>query len=72
MNLQGDIDMYEYYVQKSANETGDHIVHSSGCSSLPANDNLLYLGVRSNTAAPLKEAADWYSKVSACPKCIAT
>ena len=63
--------MYEYYVEKSAMETGEHIVHSEICSSLPAKDKLHLIGVRSNTAAPLNEAANWFAKSAPCPKCIA-
>lgn len=62
--------MYEFYVEKSVNESGEHIVHKEICSSLPAKDKLYYIGVRSNTAAPLKEAANWFSTSTPCPKCI--
>jgi hypothetical protein len=64
--------MHEYYVEKGANETGEHIVHLASCSSLPAKDNLYYIGVRSTSAAPLKEAANWFSKSTLCPECIAS
>lgn len=62
--------MYEYYVEKGANESGEHIVHRSSCASLPAKDQLHYIGVRSSVAAPLNEAANWFSKSAPCPKCI--
>lgn len=65
--------MNEFYVEKRQNETGEHIVHTASCSSLPAKDKLQYIGVRSNTEAPLKEAANfWYSKSAPCPECIAS
>ena len=64
--------MFEFYAEKSANEMGEHIVHRASCSSLPAIDKLLYIGVRSNTAAPLKETANWLSKSAPCPECIAS
>jgi hypothetical protein len=70
LTLQGDIDMDEFYVEKSANEAGEHIVHKECCPSLPAKDELRWIGVRSNTAAPLKEAANWLSKSAPCPMCI--
>ena len=62
--------MDEFYVEKSANQSGEHIVHTDCCPSLPAKEELYYIGVRSNTAAPLKEAANWFSSSAACPKCI--
>jgi len=68
--LRGDIDMDEFYVEKSATESGEHIVHKDCCPELPAKDELHLIGVRSNTAAPLKEAANWFSKSAPCPKCI--
>jgi hypothetical protein len=62
--------MREFYVEKGANESGEHIVHTAECSSLPAKDQMHYIGVRSNTEAPLKEAANWFSKSTPCPECI--
>ena len=62
--------MYEFYVEHNANESGAHVVHMACCSSLPAKDTLYYLGVRSTTAAPLKEAANWFSKSAPCPECM--
>ncbi len=64
--------MEEFYVEKKANESGAHVVHRESCSSLPAKDELRWLGVRSNTTAPLNEAANWFSKSAPCPKCITT
>lgn len=64
--------MDEFFVEKKADETGAHIVHTGVCSSLPAQDEMHLIGVRSNTAAPLKEAANWFSKSAPCPKCMAT
>ena len=64
--------MYEYYVEKAANETGEHFVHSASCSSLPEVDKLRFIGVRSNTQAPLNEASDFFTKVVACPECMAS
>lgn len=62
--------MYEYYVERLANETGNHVVHRSSCSALPAIGELHYIGVRSNIAAPLNEAANWFSTSTPCPDCI--
>ena len=64
--------MDEFYVEISVNESGAHLVHKECCPSLPAKDELRWLGVRSNTTAPLKEAANWFAKSAPCPVCIAT
>jgi hypothetical protein len=70
--MTGDSDMFEFYAEKNANEMGEHIVHRETCPSLPAKESLHYIGVRSNTTAPLNEAANWYSKSAPCPVCIAS
>ena len=62
--------MAEFYVEKKANESGEHLVHSSICSSLPAKESMHYLGARSNAQSPVNEALDRYTKVSTCPKCL--
>ena len=33
-----------YYVNKNAQDTGEHEVHASGCSYMPNEENRLYLG----------------------------
>jgi hypothetical protein len=68
--LIGGIEMFEFYAEKDANEMGEHIVHRETCSSLPAKDTMHYIGVRSNTEAPLNEAANWFSKSAPCPDCM--
>lgn len=62
--------MYEYFVEKQANKDGAHVVHKDCCPALPAKDDLRWLGVRSTTAVPLKEAANWFAKSAPCPECI--
>jgi len=63
--------MAEFYVEKKANETGEHIVHSATCSSLPAIETMRYLGAYGNAKAPVNQAMDRYVKVSTCSKCLA-
>ncbi len=62
--------MAEFYIEKQPNATGEHIVHSSTCSSLPATESMQYLGAYSNANAPVNRAVDRYSKVSTCPTCL--
>ena len=64
--------MFEFFVEKSANAAGEHVVHRSSCSALPAIDELYYIGVRSTVEVPLKEAENMYSKAAHCPECIAS
>ena len=64
--------MDEFFVEKKADDTGAHMVHREDCASLPGKDEVHLIGVRSNPEAPLKEAANWFSKSVPCPKCITT
>lgn len=57
-----------FYVEKGTNEEGEHVIHSSTCSCLPAEDSMHYLGAY--VQAPVWEAYIRYRKVSLCPKCI--
>ena len=62
--------MAEFYVEKKANDTGAHLVHSSRCASLPAQEHMHYLGAYSNASSPVNQALDRYVSVSTCPKCL--
>jgi len=53
--------MNEFYVERLADDNGDHVVHNDGCPSLPAKGKLHYIGMRSSNAAPLREAAHYWS-----------
>lgn len=63
--------MNEFYVEKRSNENDEHLVHKHTCPALPGKDTLRWIGVRSNNAAPLKEAGDVFPQVIACPQCMA-
>jgi hypothetical protein len=62
--------MAEFYIEKNTTETGEHIVHSSTCASLPATETMQYLGAFSNANAPVNKALNRYVKVSTCLKCL--
>ena len=36
--------MARYYVNKNAQQNGDHEVHTTGCQWLPKSENRIYLG----------------------------
>ncbi len=57
-----------FYVEKGTNEAGEHLVHSSTCPSLPAEETMHYVG--SYAQAPVKEVMDRYVRVSKCPNCL--
>ena len=62
--------MDEFFAENKVDETGAHIVHTAECASLPAKEELRWIGVRSNTAAPLKETENWFGKSAPCPECM--
>ena len=62
--------MAEFYIEKQANATGEHIVHSSTCASLPAQEHMQYLGAFSNAKAPVNKALNRYLRVGTCPACL--
>ena len=62
--------MAEFYVEKKANESGAHLVHSKICACLPAEEAMHYLGAYSNPQAPVNEASDRYRLVTMCPDCL--
>jgi hypothetical protein len=65
--------MNEFYVERLANEKGEHVVHKGSCPSLPEKNKMQYIGVRSNSSEPLKEAANfWASRSTPCPECLAS
>lgn len=58
-----------YYVNKNAQDNGDHEVHKSSCRYLPNYANLLALGYFSNCGDAVKEAKKHYSKSNGCYYC---
>ena len=58
-----------YYVNKNAQPTGEHEVHSSNCPYLPTIANRLYLGMFDNCAEAIREARKYYSNVDGCYYC---
>lgn len=61
--------MARYYVNKNAQNNGDHEVHKSGCSYMPDTENRLYLGDFDNCKDAIKEAKKTYSKSNGCYYC---
>ena len=58
-----------YYVNRIAQPTGEHEVHTSDCRYLPSAMNRLYLGYFSSSREALQEARKYYTKVDGCFYC---
>ena len=61
--------MDKYYVNKNAQDNGDHEVHKSGCSWMPDADNRKYLGEFSNCQGAVKKAKEYYKQSNGCYYC---
>jgi hypothetical protein len=61
--------MEKYFVNKVAQQNGDHEVHKSTCSYLPLENNRQYLGVFGNCNDAVKEAKKYYHQSNGCFYC---
>ena len=61
--------MASYYVNKLAQNNGDHEVHESECSYMPSVGNKLYLGEFSSCHGAVWEAKKRYPQVNGCYYC---
>lgn len=59
----------KYYVNKNAQANGDHEVHTSSCSYLPAESNRVYLGEFVTCAPAVTEARKHYTQSNGCFYC---
>lgn len=58
-----------YYVNKIAQPTGEHEVHTLSCRYLPSVENRIYLGLFANGKEAVREAKKYYSNVDGCFFC---
>ncbi len=58
-----------FYVNKNAQNNGDHEVHRATCSWLPDPDNRHYLGDYSTSQEAIREAKKYYDQVNGCYYC---
>ena len=61
--------MHTYYVNKQAQDNGDHEVHKSDCSYMPSETNRLYLGQFSNCQDAVRAAKQHYPQSNGCFYC---
>lgn len=58
-----------YYVNKNAQDNGDHEVHTTGCSHFPERENLIYLGDFASCGPAVTEAKKKYRQSNGCAYC---
>lgn len=61
--------MAKYYVNKNAQNNGDHEVHKDGCAHMPSFENKQYLGEFSSCKGALVEAKKYFSSADGCYHC---
>jgi hypothetical protein len=61
--------MAQYYVNQHAQTNGDHEVHVQGCTWMPHQNNLVYLGDFTNCALAVQTAKRWYPHADGCAYC---
>lgn len=61
--------MAYYYVNKNAQSTGEHEVHTSTCAYCPSSQNALYLGSFNTCSEALQAARRYYPNVDGCYYC---
>lgn len=61
--------MASYYVNRNAQNNGDHEVHGSGCSYMPDAANLQYLGDFNSCRDAVRAARNYYSQTNGCFYC---
>ena len=61
--------MIKYYVNKQAQDNGDHEVHRLDCYYLPSEENQQYLGLFTNCHDAVQEAKKYYPISNGCKFC---
>lgn len=61
--------MVLYYVNRKAQNTGEHEVHNSKCEHLPGTENRIYIGYFDNCKDAVIAAKVFYSNVNGCFWC---
>jgi len=61
--------MVRYYVNKNAQDNGDHEVHKWACDRMPIEENRLYLGDFSNCFDAVRKAKQHYPRSNGCFYC---
>jgi hypothetical protein len=61
--------MAEFFIEISAQENGDHLIHKSNCSLLPAKEAIYYLGSIASVTSAEKKAGERFTRPTGCSEC---
>ena len=59
-----------YYVNKNAQQNGDHEVHVRGCSYFPNEENAIFLGIFPRCKSAVKKAKQKGYNANGCFWCV--
>ncbi|MBM96732.1 MAG: hypothetical protein CMI09_12925 [Oceanospirillaceae bacterium] len=62
--------MAEFYVDRTATQGEDHIVHKAVCDQLPPMETLFYIGSYASADAASNIAKGYFPSVATCKDCI--
>ena len=63
--------MARYYVNRNAQNNGDHEVHQDGCPTPAKPENRLYLGDFDSCFPAVQAAKSYYPQANGCKHCAA-
>ena len=58
-----------YYINKNAQYSGEHEIHTSNCVFLPSVENRIFLGCFNKPSEALKAAKQYFNNVDGCFYC---
>ena len=61
--------MAEFYIEKTEQSNGEHLVHFANCKTLAAKPDTIYLGSIASFQSAWAEGKRLYNGVNACPEC---
>ena len=61
--------MAEFYLEKTAQSAGEHLVHFDNCTAMPKRQEMIYLGSIASFESAWKSGKSYYNAISACPTC---
>ncbi len=61
--------MAEFYIEKTAKDSGEHLIHFANCSALPAETELDYLGSIASYDSAKSAGKARFHAVNACTTC---
>ena len=62
--------MAEFYIEKIAQSTGEHLLHNASCQQLPSKETIQYVGSIASAKSAIASAGKYFRHIAGCPHCI--